>query len=123
MTYTLITIKDAIAELEQAIADKQKEIDDFDKSEYVSYDQYDDMLDGYSDPVTLGGLVYEPSFVLKRVDEVAYNNGYNDYVDSIDESDILEYQELEAELEALQEDLEVLEDEEQAMLDESESED
>lgn len=123
MTYTLITIKDAIAELEQAIADKQKEIDGFDKSEYVSYDQYDDMLDEYSDFVTFGGLGYEPSFVLKRVDEVAYNIGYNDYVDSIDESDILEYQELESELEALQEDLEALEDEEQAMLDEPESED
>jgi septal ring factor EnvC (AmiA/AmiB activator) len=122
MIYDLNTIKDAIAELELAIADKQKEINDFDRSEYVSYNQYDAMLDQCYEEIAICGLKYSPSVALNNVDEVAYNERFNDYVDSLDNSDVEEYNELESELEDLQEQLEALEDEKQELLDEAENE-
>lgn len=45
--------------------------------------QYDESLDE-DGPVTVAGLEYEPSYILKSCDEVAYRTGFNDWLDGQD---------------------------------------
>ena len=51
-------------------------------------EMYDEMLDDCEGPVTLCGMTYSASQVLREVDPVAYRCGFNDYVDSLTEDDI-----------------------------------
>ena len=44
---------------------------------------YDDMLDECNEEVKIGSLSYPVSYVFKRVDEIAYRCGLNDYADSL----------------------------------------
>ena len=46
------------------------------------YEMYDDYLDECYPNVEIGGLAYLPSYALKRVDHVAYNVGFSDWLDS-----------------------------------------
>lgn len=52
-------------------------------SDYDLHKQYDESLDEEG-PVTVAGLKYEPSDILKNVDEVAYRTGFNDWLDGQD---------------------------------------
>jgi hypothetical protein len=64
---------------------------------------YDDFLNDCNPMIKIGSLEYTPSEVLKNVDEVAYDCGYNDYC-SQEISDIEDQtEELEHELEELME--------------------
>ena len=47
---------------------------------------YDDWLDESLDMVEIGSLEYNPSHVLKSVDEIAYRCGFTDYQESMRES-------------------------------------
>ena len=49
------------------------------------YLSYDDFLDEVYPEIKIGYLVYMPSQVLKAVDPVAYEQGFQDYLDSISE--------------------------------------
>lgn len=102
-------IEEEIEAKQAEIADKQGEIDSFDKSEYVSESQYDEMLDDCYES-SIAGVEVCTSYALKQTDPVAYRCGYNDYVDSIDYSVIEEFVELEEELEELESELEELEE-------------
>ena len=44
---------------------------------------YDDMLDECYDTIEIAGMSYCPSKVLEDVDPIAYDCGFNDYVDSL----------------------------------------
>ncbi len=44
---------------------------------------FDDLLDEQG-PIMIGTLRYDPSYVLKNVDEVAYRCGLNDWLDAND---------------------------------------
>lgn len=46
---------------------------------------YDEILDEVNDEIRIGELTYSPSYVLKNVDEIAYNCGKNDYFGCSDE--------------------------------------
>lgn len=46
-------------------------------------DEYDEMLDDRYGEIHICGLTYAPSEALRRVDKVAYDCGYNDYLDSL----------------------------------------
>tara|TARA_R110002012_G_scaffold69757_5_gene180297 strand:- start:1211 stop:1537 length:327 start_codon:yes stop_codon:yes gene_type:complete len=52
------------------------------KLELIEESEYDDMLDECTPMVQIGTLEYSPSQVLKAVDEVAYELGFGEYVDS-----------------------------------------
>lgn len=119
------TIQQQIAELESKLLDSQKElsdiqndIDNFDASDYVTEDDYDEMLDDCHGDIDICGYSYSASRVLQEVDPIAYRCGYNDYVDSIDLDAIVEYcelteqkDELESEIEDIESELENLNDE------------
>lgn len=45
--------------------------------------EYDDMLDDVYGEIRICGLSYAPSEALRRVNKVAYDCGYDDYVDSL----------------------------------------
>lgn len=95
-----------IEELKALIAEKEKEIKNWepDQDDYV--EQYEEMIDAQGD-VVIGSLRYSPSYVLKEIDPTAYRCGLNDYIDSLD----LEPEELKEELEELENELSELEDE------------
>lgn len=65
------------------------------------YDSYDEILDDLNPEVKIGTLTYSPSQVLKNVDEIAYNCGYNDYINSIISDKESEIEEIEAEIKSL----------------------
>lgn len=51
-------------------------------SENMSEEDYDNMLDDCYPEVEIMGMSYSPSVALYRLDEIAYNCGFNDYKDS-----------------------------------------
>lgn len=54
-----------------------------DAIELTASDSFDDMLDDVYPPVMIFDIPFDLSNVLKKVDEVMYNEAYNDYEDSI----------------------------------------
>ena len=48
-----------------------------------AYDAYNQMLDE-SGPVVIGGLDFYPSDILREMDPIAYDTGFNDYMDACD---------------------------------------
>ena len=48
-----------------------------------AYERFDDMLDE-SGPVVIAGLEFSPSDILREMDPIAYDTGFNDYMDSMD---------------------------------------
>jgi hypothetical protein len=46
-------------------------------------DLYDQMLDE-AGPVVIGGIEFSPSAILREMDQIAYDTGFNDYMDSIE---------------------------------------
>jgi predicted nucleic acid-binding Zn-ribbon protein len=86
-------IKIEIKDLE----DRKKDLENGDDT------NYDDFLNDCNPMIKIGSLEYTPSEVLKNVDEVAYDCGYDDYC-SQEISDIEDQtEELEHELEELME--------------------
>jgi hypothetical protein len=56
-------------------------------SEAEAVERYEDILDSEG-PLTLAGMSYARSYVLREVDPVAYRCGFNDFVDSLTEDGI-----------------------------------
>jgi hypothetical protein len=48
-----------------------------------AYDAYNQMLDE-SDHVIIAGIEFSPSDILREMDPIAYDVGFNDYMDSMD---------------------------------------
>lgn len=46
------------------------------------YGLYDEVLNSFDGPVTVGGVTFDASRVLRQLDPVAYQVGFNDWVDS-----------------------------------------
>lgn len=49
----------------------------------ISEEIYDEMLDECYPEIEIMGMTFSPSVALYRLDEVAYNCGFNDYKDSM----------------------------------------
>ena len=112
---TIEQVENAIAEVEakianvnQQIEDKQSEIDHFEYS--CSESEYDEFLDEIEGSVTVAGMEFYASDILKSCDPVAYRCGKNDYESNFDLDDCEEYNDLKDELEALEDQLSDLED-------------
>lgn len=59
------------------------DIEKYESIDREALEEYDEFLDEVSEPVRIGSLEYLPSSVLKEIDEVAYDQGYNDWADGI----------------------------------------
>ena len=50
-------------------------------TEERAYEMYNEMLDEQG-TIKIGNLEYNPSYILKKVDPVAYRVGFNDFLDA-----------------------------------------
>lgn len=51
-------------------------------------DRFDDMLNDSYEVTVIGGIKFYPSQILREMDPIAYQCGFNDYVDSLADSEI-----------------------------------
>ena len=91
------------------IENKQSEIDNFEYE--ISESEFDEFLDDSGKTVTVCGIEFYPSDILKSCDPIAYRCAKSDYESNIDLDDVEEYTDLKEELEALESELEDLESE------------
>jgi transcription initiation factor IIE alpha subunit len=103
--------KEKIEELKRLIEAQKEKIDTYeiDPDEYE--ESYCEAMDEQGE-ISISGLTFAPSRIVKELDPVAYRCGLVDYVDSIDVDESEEYQALKEELEDLENELEELEEEE-----------
>ena len=123
---TIDQVQNAIAEVESKIAnvsqqikDKQHEIDSFEYS--CTDDEYDEFLDDIEGSITVSGMEFLPSDILKSCDPVAYRCGKGDFESNYDLDDVEEYNDLKDELESLEDQLSDLENELDELNDELDS--
>ena len=91
------------------IENKQSEINSFEYE--VSESEFDSYLDDVEETVTVCGITFYPSDILKSCDPIAYRCDKSDYESNYNLDDIAEYSDLKDELEVLEFELEDLESE------------
>lgn len=91
------------------IENKQSEIDSFEYE--ISESDFDSYLDDVEETVTVCGMEFYPSDILKSCDPIAYRCAKSDYESSYDLDEVEEYSDLKDELEALESELEDFESE------------
>ena len=89
-----------IDDIQNQINDKQKEINNFEYQ--ISENEFDEYLDEVEGRVTVAGMGFYPSDILKSCDPVAYRCAKNDYESNYDLDDVEEYNDLKDELELLE---------------------
>lgn len=94
-------------ELKSRIEELTDKIDSYELDESDYSEQYDDMLDDCYE----GVFNILPSRILSECDPIAYGIGLTEYIDSIELTEVDEYNDLVEELEELEEELEELENE------------
>lgn len=68
--------------------DELNEFDQFEViTEYEASERYDEMIDECAGDVSIFGMTYCASRVLKEVDPIAYNCGFSDYVSQLESED------------------------------------
>lgn len=77
------------------------------KDEYIEESDYEEMLD-CEGVVSVGGLDFYPSNILKQCDPIAYNEGWSNFCDSVDITEYVQYKEVEREIEGLDAEIEDL---------------
>jgi hypothetical protein len=63
---------------------KEAILKEYDLDNKEDAEMYDELLDSEG-PVIVAGMKFDPSYILKNLDETAYCCGFNDYTDSLDE--------------------------------------
>ena len=106
---TISTVESKIDDIKNQIDEKQKEIDSFEYS--CTEAEYDDFLDEIEGSVTVAGMEFYASDILKSCDPVAYRCAKSDYESNFDLDDCEEYNDLKDELEELEDQLSDLESE------------
>lgn len=98
-------------ELIEAINDKRNEMDCFDVSEYYDEDMFiEDMSEEFG-TVKIMGHVYYAIDTLRKIDNNAFREVFNNHLDTLDKGWFDEYKELDEELEELESELAEIEDE------------
>lgn len=103
ITQEIEMLESKIDAIKAGIEKKQSEIDNFEYE--VSEDDFDSYLDDEGS-VTVCGIEFYPSDILKSCDTIAYRCAKSDYESNIDLDDVAEYTDLKEELEALESELE-----------------
>ena len=123
---TIEQLRAQIRHLERDIEDKQGEICstqvNIENFEYeASESEFDEFLDEIEGSITVAGMEFFPSDILKSCDPVAYRCAKNDFESDYDLDNCEEYKDLKDELEALEDQLSDLEDDLSELNDELES--
>ena len=106
---TINSVESKINDIQNQIDEKQKEIDHFEYS--CTEAEYDEFLDEIEGSVTVAGMEFYASDILKSCDPVAYRCGKVDYESNFDLDNLEEYNDLKDELEELEDQLSDLESE------------
>ena len=101
-------LESKIDAIKAEIENKQSEINSFEYE--ISESDFDSYLDDEG-LVTVCGLDFYPSDILKSCDPIAYRCAKSDYESNYDLDDVAEYADLKEELEVLESDLEDIESE------------
>ena len=101
-------LESKIDAIKAEIENKQHAIDSFEYE--ISESDFNEFLDDEGS-VTVCGMEFYPSDILKNCDPVAYRCAKSDYESNYDLDDVEEYADLKDELEALESELEDLESE------------
>ena len=123
---TIEQLRAQIRHLERDIEDKQGEIctaqSNIETFEYsCTDDEYEQMLDEIEGSITVAGMEFFPSDILKSCDPVAYRCAKNDFESDYDLDNCEEYSDLKDELESLEDQLSDLENDLVELIDELES--
>ena len=81
---------------------------DENKDEWIDEAEFENFLDEVNEVVSLEGMDFYPSQILKRCDPIAFREGYLNYCDSIDITEHVDYRDLEREIEGLDSEIEDL---------------
>lgn len=104
---TLSTLKIDLAIYKEELKQAEYNLNNF---EYTMTEyEYDQMIDYTETNVTVFGIEFSPSEVLKRLDLATYLCGKSDYEASFDITELAEYKDLEQEVTDLKEHIEYLE--------------
>lgn len=105
-------IKNQIAELEEKAASLRSQIEVLEKEQNnleIDPDDYTEVFDDSLDsegPVYIAGYEFNVSYALKKLDEIAYREGLNNFVDSCySVSDLEEWRDMQGEIEDLETEL------------------
>ena len=101
-------LESKIDSIKADIENKQSEIDSFEYE--ISEGDFDEFLDDEGS-VTVCGMEFYPSDILKSCDPIAYRCAKSDYESNYDLDDVEEYADLKEELEYLESELEDFESE------------
>lgn len=104
---TLSTLKIDLAIYKEELKQAEYNLNNFEYT--ITDDEYDQMIDYTETNVTVFGIEFSPSEVLKQLDPVAYRCGKSDYEASFDITELAEYKDLEQEVTDLKEHIEYLE--------------
>lgn len=102
-------LESKIDAIKAEIETKQNEINSFEYE--ISESDFDNVLDESEESVTIFGMEFYPSDILKSCDPIAYRCAKSDYESSYDLDDVEEYADLKDEIEALESELEDFESE------------
>lgn len=130
ITSRMDEITTELCALNAELDDVRESIRNFDKSDYFTEKQYEEVLkDIYPNAVEICGITMCPVNILKTMDVTAFRQGMNDYIDSLDNDYFEEYNllveeesEIEFKISALESEQEELEVELSALLEEDEEE-
>ena len=114
-------IEAEINSINEQIENLQSQLDHFEYE--ASESDFNDFLDDCYESVTIAGMVFYASDVLKSCDPVAYRCAKSDYESNYDVEDCAEWQDLDRELLDLRYKLEDLESDLEALQDELNNED
>ena len=106
----LVALQAKRDELVKAISMKQKEIDCFDVDDYYYEGRFTDEMREKHGTVRIIGYDYYVIDVLNIIDYTSFRKFYNNYLFTLNKSDVEEYQQLEEELEELENELAEIEE-------------
>ena len=123
---TIEQVRAQIRHLERDIEDKQGEIcsaqSNIETFEYeASESEFDEFLDDIEGSITVAGMEFFPSDILKSCDPVTYRCSKNDYESNYDLDNCEDYSDLKDELESLEDQLSDLENDLSELNDELDS--
>lgn len=102
-------LEDLRTELDVKIEEWQEAADELayieeNKDEYIEESDYEELLD-CEGVVSVGGLDFYPSTILKQCDPIAYNEGWSNFCDSVDITEYVQYKDVEREVESLEDEI------------------
>lgn len=102
------TLKIDLATYQAELKQAQSELDNFEYS--ITEGEYDQIIDDTELTVTVCGMDFSPSEVLKKLDPTAYLCGKSDYEGSCDLECLYEYRDLQEKVSDLEIEIESLQD-------------